>query len=375
MSKERSAELDSIRGIAAFVVVLHHCWQSVWPTQKFFPFADAAHPLARVIAMTPLRLLFAGHAAVGIFFVLSGYVLAQSLARVPMTCAKFAVRRICRIWLPFVVAILGAALLYICVAPQPLPDHDWLNMSWNVRLTWHVVLGHILMIDTPANQSLDAPMWSLIHEMRLSLVFPFLVLATTCRPRITFAATLTALVVLSSRHVLMALGAGAAGGGDVSMLVYSLCQTARYSAFFVAGILLSQRPGMLPSGTAVRSALWVLSFAMLCTPYIWDAADIPIAAGSFLLIALCLQSAIAHAVLAHRLPRFLGKISYSLYLLHLPIILAFEHTLYGKVNEWAILALAVAASIPVAAISYRYVELPTMRLGKALAASMPVSPA
>jgi len=367
MSKERSAELDSIRGIAAFVVVLHHCWQVMLPAQETLPFADAAHPIARAIALSPLRLLFAGHAAVGIFFVLSGYVLAQSLARVPMTYAQYVARRICRIWLPFGVAIVFAAGLVLLIAPQPLPGHAWLNLSWNVPVTFQLVVWHLAMAGTTRFQSLDNPMWSLVHEMRLSLVFPLLVLAFTWRPRATLAVTLVALISLSVRHLTNALGASP-DGNDLSGLCFSLCQTARYSAFFVLGIWLSQRPDVLLRKQVPKPLLWCLSFALLWIPFTASIIDMAYAIGAFLLIGLCLQSATAHAVLTYRIPIYLGTISYSLYLLHMPIILAFEHVLYGRVNEWLLLTMAVVTALAIATVSYRYVEVPAIRLGKFLAA-------
>lgn len=367
MSKERSAELDSIRGIAALIVVLFHSWQVMLPAQEAFPFADAAHPIARLIALSPLRLLIAGRAAVIVFFMLSGYVLARSLAHAPsMTYWQFAVRRVCRIWLPFAAAISFAAILYVCVDPKPLPGHDWLNLFWNEPLSLPVLTGHLLMIGTPVMVNLDNVIWSLAHEMRLSLVFPALVLAVAYRPRVTITASLAALLILSSRHVLVAIGA-VHNGHDSSELIFSLSQTLRYTAFFVLGIVLAKRLPLLPSGAPARCALWVLSFGLLSIPYLADIDEVAFGAGAFLLIALSLQSASAHSILTHRLPNFLGKISYSLYLLHLPIILAFEHVLYGKLNEWSILAMAVATSFLAAALSYRYVELPSIKLGKALA--------
>ena len=61
---------------------------------------------------TPLRLLVDGEAAVILFFVLSGYVLALPfIAGTQLTYGRYLVKRICRIWLPFAAAILLAAAL------------------------------------------------------------------------------------------------------------------------------------------------------------------------------------------------------------------------------------------------------------------------
>ena len=364
----RRPELDSIRGIAAFVVILHHCWQMLLPDENTFPFgphAPTSH-LAAYLALSPLRLVFNGHAAVGLFFVLSGYVLMQSLTgtKVP-TYGQFVVRRICRIWLPFVAAILFAGLLRALIDPAPLTGRAWINTSWNTPLTLKLILGHLAMIGISPYDNLDNPMWSLAHEMRISLVFPLLAAITIWRPRAVFGCALVGLVTLSARHIVLRLGA-TDDGDALPQLIYSLIQTCRYGSFFVLGILLARREVSFPQATL----WWCAAFALLWLPYVAAIIDVAYAFGSFLLIALCIQSSSARAILSHALPRWLGQISYSLYLLHLPILLAFEHTLHGRLADPVILLLAIPTSCAVAHVSYRFIELPSIKLGKSISARM-----
>jgi len=51
----------------------------------------------------------------------------------------------------------------------------WFNRGWSDELTWRLILNHIIMIGPQFDtNALDSPMWSLIHEMRISIIFPLL---------------------------------------------------------------------------------------------------------------------------------------------------------------------------------------------------------
>src|ERR1700754_945064 len=85
----RLLQLDSLRGFAAMTVVWHHWRQAYWATPpRWF--------------MQPFS---AGHEAVILFFILSGYVLSLPvwINRQPRY-ADYLIRRISRIYLPYVAA-------------------------------------------------------------------------------------------------------------------------------------------------------------------------------------------------------------------------------------------------------------------------------
>jgi peptidoglycan/LPS O-acetylase OafA/YrhL len=87
-------ELDSLRGVAALIVVFDH-FTRLW---------REASPSTSLRYISHLPFLENGRSAVIMFFVLSGFVLTM-----PMLAGKgqvypvYAVRRICRIYLPYVV--------------------------------------------------------------------------------------------------------------------------------------------------------------------------------------------------------------------------------------------------------------------------------
>src|SRR3954470_23660048 len=102
----RLPSLDGLRGLAALVVVVHHCALTVpaLAAQMFGP--DNSSP-AWWLAWTPAYLLWAGREAVLVFFVLSGFVL--SLPRLSGgksgRWASYYRKRMVRLYVPVVAAV------------------------------------------------------------------------------------------------------------------------------------------------------------------------------------------------------------------------------------------------------------------------------
>jgi peptidoglycan/LPS O-acetylase OafA/YrhL len=95
--------------------------------------------------------------------------------------------------------------------------------------------------------------------------------------------------------------------------------------------------------------------------------------GGFLLVALCTAAVIASTVelpraaltraLCFRPLRYTGRISYGLYLYHWPLFLVLDGTRTGLTGA-ALLGVRVGATFGVAALSYRFVELPVRAWGR-----------
>jgi peptidoglycan/LPS O-acetylase OafA/YrhL len=374
----RVNELDSVRGIAAFIVVLHHVWETILPDQNTFPLLGRAAAgtgwladIAFWISVSPLRLLFCGHAAVGVFFVLSGFALTKSLENPRQrSYGPFILRRFFRIYPPFAFVILASAAFCYLFKPLPIPGRDWLNLSWNEPVSLQLVAGHLLMLVTAGTyNSLDSPMWTLVHELRISIIFPLLAAAAIARPRPALIASAGVFAVLSVRHLTTLLGT-VIHPDLLRDIVLSFIETARYVVFFVLGILIAAKnPAIerfLRRHARTVPLLWALAFCALAVPYAKAYLEIFYAAGAFLLIALCIHSDAAKRLLRHDALLWLGRVSYSLYLSHHVVLLAMAHLLYRQLPMWAILALFVPLSLIVAEILNRLIELPSSNLGKRL---------
>jgi len=86
---------------------------------------------------------------------------------------SFVVRRICRIYLPYIVVIVAAMFLMTVTRPRPIAELSWwLNRSWTKPITTGLVIDHVLMLGRRRYNFVDNPIWSLVQEMRYSLIFP-----------------------------------------------------------------------------------------------------------------------------------------------------------------------------------------------------------
>jgi peptidoglycan/LPS O-acetylase OafA/YrhL len=84
------------------------------------------------------------------------------------------------------------------------------------------------------------------------------------------------------------------------------------------------------------------------------------------LMIVSLNSAWCHKILSWSPIHLLGKVSYSLYLWHCIVLLYCVHLLYGRMPLWAILCLVLVLTFPVSWCSYRWIELPSIALGRRL---------
>ena len=359
--------LDALRGFAALMVVFHHCFRA---------FENTNEGLLWWLDKTPLRLLVSGRPAVILFFVLSGFVLALSLER-GMTYRDFVVRRFCRIYVPFAASILLAAMLYAAADQSSLAGYaPWFNR--HEPLTLPLIAGHLLMYGDAQHSALNPVIWSLVYELRISLIFPLIMWAAYRFEtwRVVAGALAAALVAYAAlRH----LGYGPREFHFATSPAASLALTVHFALYFVLGAVLAKHReqvalGLAPLSPKQRFALFagaaplLLGMSLLIT-------DITLGIFSALLIALVINGGTFTNALMHSRPAvFLGRVSYSLYLMHLPLFYFAAQAWFGNTVPmtaiwfvWPVLALIAAA------FSFRLLEAPSMELGRRLTARRAIS--
>jgi len=235
-----------------------------------------------------------------------------------------------------------------------------------------VLVGHATTLDSFDHAQYDPVLWSLVHEMRISLVFPLLVLAV---------------LVLGMRRSLVARvrsaghRPGAEQGGGTPRPPSDYFETLYYAPCFVSGILLARHrheavAWFIRLGSGAR-ALLLIAAILLFTYTSWMAPAwfshahrhhfddiLAVTLGGCAFMVWALGSQTVARFLRGRLPQFLKRISYSLYLLHAVVLLALAHALNGQVPTGVIIALMWILVLPLAALSQRWVELPA-RSGQA----------
>jgi peptidoglycan/LPS O-acetylase OafA/YrhL len=361
---KRIISLDALRGVAAAVVVLHHCTlvyaSSFLKTQGPWRPGDALN-LWSWLDFTPLGLMTDGRKMVLLFFVLSGLVLALALKdqAVPRW-REFAVKRMARIYVPFAFA-LGLSIILYDVA-RPIPIHalsNWFNeRTWSQPLTAKLIVGHLLITDNIDWQTLDNVMWSLVQELRISLLFPFMLLALRARPWVSFAAILLFSAVCHSLFDKLP-----------ETLPFDPFETGQYLYLFAVGALMALHRERLAAIFAAfprgrRLLVWVLTVLLVLYPREARLGFFASGLACAALVALCFLDRSAASILSAKIPQWLGKVSYSLYLIHVPLIVFTVHVGYGRLPLPVLLLTGVAAALALAEAMHRWIERPAIGLGK-----------
>ncbi len=319
-----------------------------------------------------------GFLGVEVFFTLSGFLvtgllLAEFRGRGRVDLPGFYRARARRLVPALVAGVLGTLVLFTAVLGATVPD---LRADAIASLTyvqnWHLVLGHV-----PYAEAFDRPspmlhLWSLAVEGQLYLVWPvvLVVILRVVGPR---AGVVPVLAVAGASAWAMA---ALYDPDDFSRVYYG---TDTRAAGFLIGaalaMLVVRRQGHPPGSRAADHALDVLGGAALVTLVVVllatsEYADALYQRGGFartaVLTALVIAAATrprSHvgAVLARGPLVWLGQRSYGVYLYHWPIFVLTRPDIDVPGPAWLVDAGRIAATLAVAELSYRFVELPVRR--------------
>jgi peptidoglycan/LPS O-acetylase OafA/YrhL len=318
----RLATVDFLRGFAALAVVWYHCTNGSGVIGKGWLSHSGQY----------------GWLGVEMFFVISGFIIPYSLQKAcyrRCDFGRFLIKRIARLDPPYFADILVCLALSYLVTLAPGFRGEW------PHYTWGQLAAHLAYVNSFVHlRWLNVVFWSLGIEFQyyllIGLAFPLLV-ARGSAIRLGFPGLLLV----------------------VSAAVRDEALVFHYFPLFVAGILVFQsRAGLIST--------WTL-LAGLAVTAVAGWFSVGAAAG-------CVGVATALTIRFVELPRSrwtdFGLISYSLYLLHVPIggkIMnlggRFAH---GAPALAALAVLAVGVSIAAAAVFYRFVELPSQRLSSSI---------
>jgi len=366
-TEKRYYELDSLRGIAAMTVVFHH-FLLILPS-----ISDNKYSLG-FLKYTPLHLFWAGHEAVIFFFLLSGFVLSLQFFGKKVPYLGFFIKRICRIYIPYLSAVIIAVICSIIFYKGHVPALSiWFNSTWEQKPTFLLIANHLAFITNFKNGTFDPVLWSLVHEMRISLLFPliaFLIIRFNWKTSILVACLLS-MTSMAFEHIAKVKYHFE---GDYFITIH-------YASMFIFGALLakhridlvqkyksfSQRGRCALVLFAIPLYLFAWLFHKTIRPFNngW-AQDWIISAGVAIFIITAIGSNKINRVLLWQPIHFLGKTSYSIYLFHAIILLCLVHSLYGIVPIVGIWMIGLILTIFISAVSFKYVELPSIATGRFL---------
>ncbi|MDO9106355.1 MAG: acyltransferase [Methylovulum sp.] len=362
--KAHIAYLDTIRGLAALTVVSEHFVIA-------YGLPCEGDLCRRLLDYSPLHIWWDGIAAVSMFFVLSGLVLSLKYFRTGTepAVAEFAllgytVNRMLRIWLPYCAVLAISACLYgVTVSTPPLstalPASEWITQMWRSHpLSVTDMLREAFLLYLPPLIVLIPQSWTLTIELVLSLLLPVGLL-------------------LAQRGTGWLLFFG--------LVAVALLGVSIFLVHFLFGLLLAKYYRTVVAILTGRR--WLRLLILIIGLFFYTAADslyrvlndtglwLVSGLGATMMLMFVLGSAHAQTVLSLPGLRHIGKVSYSIYLLHMAVLMCLtpyllqilEQLTSNRFGLWLGGWLAtIVLSLLLSLCSYQWLELPCMAMGKRL---------
>jgi peptidoglycan/LPS O-acetylase OafA/YrhL len=320
----------------------------------------------------PLALVY-GRGAAYLFFVLSGLVLCypHPLSRPQLPeWRSFLLRRILRLyptyWFALLVSLLLRGWLFNRAGLAGLSNH--VQAVWIRPVDGPAVLRHLFLIGPHmASDAIDPVIWSLVLEMKIALAFPAILLLVQATRSRRMAVGLLAIVVALSFPLAFCS----------SLLLF-------LTGAYVAKFVLPHREWFRSRSRAAKAAMLATALVLfrlhaavgLRVPRFPDALlMVPAAVGCVLLVMLFLSCNPLQRLANCTPMRFAGNLSYSFYLLHLPLLYTLTSIVYPRTHSLLLCAaLGLMLALAASWASYRWIEMPSHALGKRWARRLSQSP-
>jgi peptidoglycan/LPS O-acetylase OafA/YrhL len=363
----------------------------------YMPGLDGVRAIAVLAVMAyhgGIPWLQGGFFGVDAFFVLSGFLITlilvtERIGKGRVSLGAFWARRARRL-LPALLVVIVAVALYarFFAAPGTYPDLRWDALSAMFYVAnWHFILSgqNYFLAAGPMSPLLHT--WSLSIEEQFYLVWPLVVVVTLRRAGRSekgTGRTLWALVAVSV--------AGAAGsaidmavlyrsGADVNRLYFGSdthAQCLLVGTALAAAVAIWRRRGS-EFVTSMRARVPLAVIALIgvgVCAWAWSHLSLDqvgqsfVFEGGFAMVSVCVAAVLLCAVLDPRgivsrilslAPlRFLGRISYGVYLWHWPLDIALTESRVG-VRGYELFGVRSGAAIAIATVSYYAIEQPIRR--------------
>jgi peptidoglycan/LPS O-acetylase OafA/YrhL len=329
---QKIKHLEGLRGIAALIVLFCHIEYTCFPdhTAHFYNAINNSGinaPLKFVLNNIVGRIMDGG-LAVWIFWVMSAYVISISFFKKAdnynKVLAAYFSKRYFRLAIPVLFSILFAWVLLhfglmfnreLAVADKVYPVNDWLYSMYTFEPNFFDAVKSALyttFFDFQQLSSYNSILWTIQNEF-LGSLFIFSLFGIVRHNSLRgIVYLITAIIVLALQQVWLA--AFVAG--------YALCD---YDFFNSASRYIRLAKIIEHKLHRYKLVNFILSIVFILFGYsVLSFLKIPIAFHKLILsiyiVYVCLRNDLFKEILSSKLPFFFGKISFSLYLIHLPVI-------------------------------------------------------
>lgn len=349
LTQRASVHLDMARGLAALAVLTSHV-----RALFFVPY----HELSR--HSIPLDVLYGattlGHQAVMVFFVLSGFLIVGSIVnsfeRGTWSWTKYLVNRMVRLSLVLIPALI------LCSVMDHIGMALWSTAALYHRPVENLFTTSVAHLETVPNffgslfyvQNIlvwpfgsDGPLWSLSYEFWYYILFPVGLCALAgkfrTRVRVFYCAAALGILFFVGRVIALYFLIWLLGG----IVALSLRQREARTRFSWANAM------------AIVPLLFVLGFSVsrpLSSPFF---TDMIVALGFASWVYVIAGASERHISPSYaRVARWLAGFSYTLYLIHFPIVFFLRARVHGAVWQPTFIHLVYAALICAIAVGAAY---------------------
>jgi len=374
MEKDHAA--DGLRGMAALAVFFGHFFLTFYPAGSSHFFSGAAAPGAtvgiaeRILALPFISAFLSGRFPVSIFFVLSGYVLTKGFVRsgdLDVLRSLFA-RRFFRLGIPVFVSVWFAYALFLAGA---YPIDATASMTKSAWLATQSIHGQPTMLDALrdavygvvllGSAQFNTVFWTMRIEFFGSImIFSYMALAWPGR-RALFATAVYLALALVLAPAYWPYYVAFLVGRYVGHAKVAMPRWASYGCIVFAMYLASMD----------ASPMFAYLYLIPIEPDMLGTLCSVLAGG---LVLLAVRAGALRRLLTCEPALYLGRISYPLYLVHVPIVMSLGCTIFNRLYPLHGRSAAVAAALisslvvtfVIASLFERFVDQPAIRFGKSI---------
>ena len=367
MANEKIESAEAIRGIACFFVVLSHLSLTFFPSlHHFFDNPTSTQNIELWIHHSPFAFWYSGTAAVYIFFVLSGVVLTYAVVNSSNPVRKIrvmSIKRYPRLMLPALASCLLLWAAFTLYDPATIGMSEWIASLGDVGPTslWQAFYEGSFGAFWNGTSQYNWVLWTMKIEFIGSFALFFLLYLRHLNRWLTWLIPITIIALCTDLDYL----------GYAAFLIGALCYLYRKTLSTpVATLLLAF--GLYCSGVHVDSDSY-----QLINDYLGDSSYeiLNFLSGIFIVLAILFNQTLSNAI-SNRLTIWLGKLSFSAYLVHLLILYTVGTTLFEYLHGVGMLyapaallscAAVIIGTFAFSEVFYRLVDQNAIKLSSKIA--------